>query len=130
MMGCNPLPAVPARAILANVYHLELNSEDGAMLFGKLVGEAGVIGILCFLAIIWWLIRIETDIRKYSSGKATAVISIQSALMFSFVASFLIRSAGYFSGGVLLLVVAIAASVRWRKNRNRRITRSLVMSGR
>jgi hypothetical protein len=130
MMGCNPLPDVPARAILANVYHIELNSEDGSMIFGKLVGEAGVIGILCFLAIIWWLVRIEIDIRKYSSGKATAVISIQAALMFSFVATFLIRSAGYFSGGVLLLMVAIAASVRWRKNANRRVNRSLVMSGR
>jgi hypothetical protein len=130
MMGCNPLPDVPARAILANVYQIELNSEDGSIIFGKLVAEAGVIGIVLLLAIIWWLVRIEIDIRKYSSGKATAVISIQAALMVSLVAIFLIRSTGYFSGSVLLLVVAVAASVRWRKNAIRRINRSLVMSGR
>jgi hypothetical protein len=121
MMGCNPLPDVPARTILANVYDLELNSEDGAMIFAKLVSEAGVIGILFFLGIIWWLVRIEADIRSCSPGKATAAISIQSALIFSFVAIFLIRSTGYFSGSVLLLAVAVAGSVKWRKNANRRI---------
>jgi hypothetical protein len=48
MMGCTPLPDVSARSALANLFELELNAEDGSILFGKIVSEAGVLGILFF----------------------------------------------------------------------------------
>lgn len=117
MMGCTPLPDVPAREIIASGFDLELNNEDGSILFGKFVSEAGMIGILVFLAIVWWWIRIEKEIRKCSLGKEGPAISIQTTLIFSFVATSLIRSTGYFSGGALLLVVAVAAIARWHKHR-------------
>lgn len=120
MMGCTPLPDVPARAILTNTYkHPVLNSEDGSILISKLVSETGVIGILFFVGIIWWWIRVENHFRKYCTGVETSVIAIQIALMFSFVATSLIRSSGYFNGGVLLLLVAVAATVKWHRAYNK-----------
>ncbi|GAB1233139.1 hypothetical protein UT4_16050 [Ferrigenium sp. UT4] len=115
MMGCTPLPDVQARDILSSVMHIELNSEDGSHLFGKIVSEAGIFGILFFIVIIWWWIRIEKKFRKYGLNKTTAAISIQMALIFTFIAPAFIRSPGYFSGGFLLMIVAVSASAKWRR---------------
>lgn len=115
MMGCTPLPDVSARYILAHAFDIQLNSDDGSILFGKIVSETGVLGILFFVVIIWWWIRIEKKIREYDLSKSTAAISIQTALIFSYVTIFFIRSTGYFSGCFLVFVVAVAASVKWRK---------------
>lgn len=126
MMGCTPFPDVPTRDILAT-FNLELNAEDGSFLFGKIVSEAGVIGILFIIAIICWWFRIEKNIRKYSSGAESTILSIQTTLMFSFVATSFLRSAGYFNGSILLLVVAVAATVKWQKARITRL--SIAQSG-
>lgn len=124
LMGCKPLPDVPARAFIAKEYKLQLNAEDGSFLLSKIVSETGVIGILFFVFIIWWLIWIEKNIRtcNYSNGKEVSALSIQAALMFSFIATSLLRSAGYFNGGILLLVVAVAATVNRQQARISRET--------
>ena len=116
MMGCNPLPVSVARDILDKSFRIELNSEDGSVIFGKLVSEAGVIGVIFFISITWWWIRLENEIHRRRGVASTFVVRIQTALIFSFVASSLVRSSGYFSGGLLLMVVAIVAGVKWRRD--------------
>lgn len=122
MMGCNPLPVSVARDILDKSFRIELNSEDGSVIFGKLVSEAGVIGVIFFISITWWWIRLENEIHRRRGVASTFVVRIQTALIFSFVASSLVRSSGYFSGGLLLMVVAIVAGVKWRRDHIVRIT--------
>ena len=121
MMGCTPLPDVSARSTITQ-FNLALNAEDGSFLVSKIVSEMGVIGILFFVAIIWWWLRVEKNIRKYNSYAETSVISMQGALMFSFIASSLLRSTGYFSGGILLWVVATAGAVKLFNVRSLRLS--------
>lgn len=116
MMGCNPLPDAPSRVILGSAFDLAANPEDGSFLMGKLISEMGVIGICFLFWLIWWLVVAEVDIQKYKSVVTTSVLSMQTVVIFSIMATFFIRTAGYFNGGVLLLVVAIAASFKWRRD--------------
>lgn len=115
MMGCIPLPDVPARAIIANVFNMQINEEDGSVVFGKFISETGVAGLVLFVALIWWWFKMELNL--FSSDSKSPAILIQLALILSFIATALIRSTGYFSGSYFLLVVAIAAAVKWQKNR-------------
>ncbi|CAK0781274.1 conserved membrane hypothetical protein [Gammaproteobacteria bacterium] len=117
MMGCIPLPDVLERAIIAKEYKLQLNVEDGSFLLSKIVSETGMIGVLFFVVIIWWLIRMEKNIRNYNhiNRAEYSVLAIQAALIFSLIATFFLRTAGYFSGGILMLVVTISASVKWHR---------------
>jgi hypothetical protein len=98
MMGCHPLPDVPARTILAleGKGMEELNAQDGSILFGKIVSEAGVGGLVFYGAIIWWWVRLEKR--------------------FCFVVSSFIRSVGYFSGGMLLWIAAVSGAIKWQQN--------------
>lgn len=115
MMGCTPLPDVPARATIAGVFNLQSNDEDGTFLFSKLVSETGVVGLIFFMAITWWCFKMA--LKLSSSGTQSPAYFIQLALIMSFVATSLIRSPGFFSGSYFLLVVAIAASTKWQKDR-------------
>jgi len=115
MMGCDPLPDSDARYMIDKLYGIELNSEDGSTMFGKLVSETGVAGILFFILLIGWWFRLEKEIQKSRESMKLFMIKIPAALIFSFLASAFIRSAGYFSGGLLLMVIAVPAAVKWRK---------------
>jgi hypothetical protein len=115
MMGCHPLPDVPARAVLALGGMEELNSQNGSFLFGKIVSEAGVGGLAFYVATIWWWVRLEKRIRVAKDDAGRFAVSTQAALIFCFVASSFIRSAGYFSGGMLLWIVAVSGASKWRQ---------------
>lgn len=112
MMGCSPLPDVPARVIIASVFNLQINEEDGSVLFGKLISETGVVGLLLFVALMWWWFKMELNLFRLDSAQQSTARSIQLVLIMSFIATALIRSTGYFSGSFFLLVVAIAAAVK------------------
>jgi hypothetical protein len=123
MMGCHPLPDVLARSILSETSHGELNADNGSFIFSKMVSESGIIGILFFAVIIWWWLRLEKYIKKYHVIDVPSTIANQSALMFSFIATSLVRSPGYFSGGLLLLTVGIAGDAKWHNFKNYKLSR-------
>jgi hypothetical protein len=114
MMGCHPLPDVPTRAVLALQGAGELNAQDGSIIFGKIVSEAGVLGIMFYIVVIWWWVRLEKRIRITKDGAERSASSTQAGLIFCFVASSFIRGAGYFSGSLLLWVTAMAGASKWR----------------
>lgn len=121
MMGCTPLPEVDAREILAKLFEIELNSEDGSFIFSKFVSETGVFGILLICVIVWWFIRLIKEIRKLPFDAKNDVIFIQTGLIFLFIFTMVERGGGYFNAAMLLWVVAISASVKWYKGSRRRI---------
>lgn len=123
MMGCHPLPDDSARSILSKTSHGELNADDGSFVFSKIVSEAGIVGILFFAVIIWWWLRLEKYIRKCQIIDVQRTIANQSALMFSFIATSLVRSSGYFDGGLLLLTVGIAGAAKWYNLKNYKLSR-------
>jgi len=119
MMGCHPLPDVLARKALALVGLEELNAADGSFLFGKMVSEAGAAGILFYIAVIWWWIRLEKRISLYGKNTDRLAATTQAVLIFCFVASSFIRSGSYFSGGFLICLAAVSgASKRWQNHLN------------
>jgi hypothetical protein len=116
MMGCHPLLNVAAREVLAFTGNEELNAEDGSFQFAKIVSEAGVAGIAFYAVIVWWWVRLERRIREIKDHKQKAAVSTQAALMFCFIASSFIRGGSYFSGGLLLWVVAVSGASKWQQS--------------
>lgn len=116
MMGCNPLPDVPAREILSKG-HLELNAEDGSFLFSKIISETGVFGFMLFVMAIWWWIKLEHQLKKCNDLVSSEIGRMHSAIMFCFIASSLLRATGYFDGVLFFWIVVVAGSAKWRKNR-------------
>lgn len=112
MMGCYPLPDVQARQLLTLGGFGELNAENGSFQFSKTVSEAGVAGIAFYLATIWWWLQLEKRTRKLADNAERCVYATQAAIMFCFLASSFIRGEGYFSGSLLLWLVATSASVK------------------
>jgi hypothetical protein len=117
MMGCNPLPEVPARALLViETGHADLNAEDGSVLFVKIVSEAGVFGIAFYISLIWWWFQLERKLHLHNDDAGYLAATAQAALIFCFVTSSFIRSSGYFTGTFLLLVVAVSGASTWQQN--------------
>jgi len=117
MMGCHPLPDVLARRALAIAGLEELNATDGSFLFGKMVSEAGFGGILFYIAITVWWIRLEKRIPLYAEDADRLAATAQAALIFCFLASSFIRSGSYFNGGFLICLAAVSgASKRWQNH--------------
>jgi hypothetical protein len=113
MMGCSPLPDVPARYALDQLYSLgTLNAEDGSFLFAKIVSETGVVGIFFYIALIWWWIRFERKIRHNCRLTMNYSAAAQTALIFCFVTSSFVRSANYFNGGFLLWIATMAGAAK------------------
>jgi len=113
MMGCGSLPDVSARDVLALLGLGDANAQDGSFLFAKIVSEAGVGGIVFYIVVIWWWVQLEKKLRRVSKSPARFAAAAQAALMFCFVTSSFIRSAGYFGGGLLLWVVAVSGAFQW-----------------
>jgi hypothetical protein len=108
MMGCSPLPDVPARELMSAFFASGLNAEDGSFTFSKIVSETGLVGIAFYGAIIWAWVRQEKKLILDGHSVHRAAVAARSALIFCFVASSFIRGLGYFSGGLLLWVAAVS----------------------
>jgi len=119
MMGCLPLPDVPARQDLESVFHLDgLNAEDGSFLFSKIVSETGFIGLLAIGFVFLWWVKLEKKIRKLDGLEVASVLPMYAALLFIFLASIILRSAGYFSV-TLMLMIPIAAGIAKQTKRSK-----------
>ena len=110
MMGCMPLPDVPARQMLAAFNMDSLNATDGSFLFAKFISEFGVVGILIFLSLVWRTMLLGGRIRTGFYGERTILMRFFVVLLFISIITFILRGAGYF-GTNLMLVVAIAGGV-------------------
>jgi hypothetical protein len=116
MMGRGTLPNVPARVVLSLSGLEELNAQDGSFLFSKITSEAGVLGIVLYLVIIWRWGKIEKRLSRNGMERDQSSVAMQSALIFCFVVSSFIRSTGYFGGGLLLFVVAFGGAEKFLRN--------------
>jgi hypothetical protein len=110
MMGCTPLPDVSVRSVLTLQGLGDLNATDGSFLFAKIVSETGVLGIIFYVTVFWSFIKLEKKRRELRKNNVYAIVTVQAALIFCFVASSFIRQAGYFDGGLLLWVVAVGGA--------------------
>jgi hypothetical protein len=120
MMGCAPLPDVPARQVLDNVFHLgELNAEDGSFLFSKIVSETGLIGLIMIGFVIFGLVKLERKVRNIASVAAESVIPIFAALLYIFVISIILRSSGYFAVSLMLMIPTAAGVAKLIKGTKR-----------
>jgi hypothetical protein len=129
MMGCSPLPDVSIRNILSVPGRTDLNNEDGSFLLSKIASEFGVTGVVLFILVIVYWFRYQSNSAAWSVGSYGDVSLIHSSIMFSFVATSLLRSTGYFQGGFLLWVAAVAGSARWYKVNGSKIMRKSNVKG-
>jgi nucleoside-diphosphate-sugar epimerase len=81
---------------------------DVAKMVNSIQKELGVVGVIIFLTVIWWWVRTEGTVRKNVNIQVTSAMPLLSALMFVFIASTVIRTIGYFNGGLLIFVTAAA----------------------
>jgi len=110
MMGCDPLPDVPVRTILTGYNLGDENAQDGSFLFAKIVSETGIVGVIFYIAIIWFWIKSEKFVLKLGNNPERRVAAIQSALMFYFVMVSFERGPGYFSCQLALFIVAAVSN--------------------
>lgn len=120
MMGCKPLPDVSIREFLSVPGRTDLNNEDGSFLLSKLLSEFGLLGLFFFVWVIVFWFRYEVISKVWSFDSADINVSaIHTSIMFSFVTTSLIRSAGYFQGGLLLWITAAVGANCFMKKKNR-----------
>ena len=74
------------------------NYNDGASNLAKLVVEFGIFSVLLFIFFIYW-------------GLSNRVSVITKIFFIPFVATQLIRGAGYFNGGFLLIVLLMISTM-------------------
>lgn len=94
----------------------DLNLLDGGFFLVKLVAEFGVIGIAVAAAAVVRIARSMLVLRRVSTGKSQlpSVEVLAHATIVVFLLHIFVRSAGYFTGEVLMALTAfwIAASAR------------------
>ena len=115
MMGCSPLPNVSVRNILALQGLEDLNAEDGSFVFAKIVSEIGVLAVVFYIAVVWWWVRLEREIRLHGNDEGHSAATMQAALIFCFVTASFLRGPGYYGGELLLWVAAVSGASKWRK---------------
>jgi hypothetical protein len=113
MMGCSPLPDVPARFGLTLIGLGGLNAEDGSFLFSKIVSETGIFGIILYVVAIWRWVQLERELHSLRKEFACPAAETQATLIFCFVTSSFIRGTGYFAGALLLWIAALAGASEW-----------------
>jgi len=106
MMGCDPLTDVPVRDILIGYNLGDENAQDGSFLFAKIVSETGIIGVIFYMAVIWFWFKSEKFVLKLGNNPERRVAAIQSALIFYFLIVSFERGPGYFSCQLPLFIVA------------------------
>lgn len=99
---------------LANMY---LNREDGGFLAAKLIIEFGFLGIILVLGYLVLFIKSCLRIRrnKYHNNN---FLLIADLLFIGFFVDMFIRSAGYFTLGMFLFIVALFLRLKKQKNFN------------
>jgi len=117
MMGCHPLPDGAAHEILVLRGIPELNADDGTFQFSKIVSETGIFGILFYIAIVRWWLLLEKRIRTLTDDTERCVAATQSAIIFCFITSSFVRGGSYFSGAILLWLVAVTGASTARRQR-------------
>jgi hypothetical protein len=115
MMGCNPLPDSFFRDVIDSGGGLSLNSQDGSFLVSKIISEFGIFGIIFYICITIIFFKNELFASTLSSKNIRQIISIQSSIVFIFLAISILRSTGYFSGTFLLLIVSLSALLAMKK---------------
>ncbi len=105
-MGCDPIPQVSARSLLATM-HYASNADDGSFLVSKIVSEFGVWGICLVFYFLFLWIKQERRLKFCIDILTAEVGAAKNALLFTFVVTSFVRSAGYFFGEPLLILVAI-----------------------
>lgn len=115
MMGCSPLPDTPLRSFLSVQGRMDTNNEDGSFLLSKIMSEFGLIALVFFVWVVSYWVRYEIKSKAWSTYALGEVSAIHNALMFSFVATSLLRSAGYFQGGIILWATAATGAALWSK---------------
>ncbi len=114
MMGCKPLPDSPIRPIVEyNYAGDDSNTVDGSFVFSKLMSETGIIGIALPVILIWWIVRLEKDVRATSACARNAKADMQMTLIVYFLIAYVVRGSGYFNTELLILVVALSGSFKW-----------------
>lgn len=119
MMGCTPLPEVPARDLIQVISISPLNSEDGSFLFSKIISEFGVLGIV-FFCFLFYVIKKLYNIKNIEVDKnKKEAFSIIFILLSVYVAIFFIRGAGYFDGPFLMIapILGAASNCQYKKYR-------------
>ena len=112
MMGCGSLPDVLARSLLTLLGHPSLNAEDGSFLFAKVVAEAGVVGVLFYIAVIWRWTHRERRTRQLPEGPEREAAGMQNAVVFAFIVGSFLRTSGYFDGLMLMGIVGLVTPMR------------------
>jgi len=115
MMGCTPVPDVPAREYFLLPGRTDANSDDGSFLLSKLISEFGIIGICFFIWAVWYWFMCEKKIKLLKSLQDINIASAKIILMYSFVITSVLRTSGYFQGGMLLWVTAAVAAGDFQK---------------
>lgn len=111
MMGCSPLPDVSYRTFLSETENPTLNDQDGSFLFSKLISEFGIFGIVIFLAAISLLAHYTQKAIKANSTLLAEPALIPAAVAFITIASFLLRSTGYFQASLWLAIAALSGGI-------------------
>ncbi len=103
-MGCDPRTITPAMEFLdlSNLGHLNYN--DGSFLLSKLGSELGIVGILIWSFLIYFTFLFLNQ-RERKINAETLILYYAWMLIVSF--GGIIRSAGYFTGPVILCLFII-----------------------
>ena len=107
MMGCTPLPEVPARdaLYLLDPVMQELNISDGSFIAAKLVSEFGALGIFILIFILIFVLYKLIEYKKIEYKYSMK--SMQLCILFALMEIVFIRSTGYFSGTFFLIFTVI-----------------------
>lgn len=120
MMGCQPLPVGSMRMQIQKLFNLQLNVTDGSFLFSKVISELGVLGIVGFVGLLWWMMKFQAKINTVKRGnpmdQSIAIAHIQMLFMLMFFIDAFLRSVGYFNGEFMYLIPALAGSIFWYKS--------------
>jgi len=117
-MGCSPLPFTPITEWLNAIGHAESNLNDGSFLFSKIGSEFGLIGIAAFLFATLYCVRGHFYLSLHHRPNE---IIAYSWLIVITVGGF-IRSTGYFSGPVILGILAFFILVKYKGRKIKFIT--------
>lgn len=104
-MGCSPIAETPITYWLQLMGLADQNFNDGSFLFSKLGSEFGLVGILLFAALLVYTIHGLFRVSINSSSSEIILFAWLAVISFGG----LVRSAGYFTGPVMMAIFAFFA---------------------
>lgn len=107
-LGIAPIN-VPTSDLIYRLSHDDANLRDGGFLAAKLIAEFGFVGAVSTICAIFFALRAGIVLRWIGvrAGAIDPVRIFALSLMASFMVELFVRSVGYYSGTVLLLISAI-----------------------